>query len=114
MLPMFYYNSIIKRELAEEAKKVAGRLFTCSAPDVYTGVVFAHLQKKYIHINMPMAVGDHQSQVLVLVSVTQFTRQKTRMRIMQLLKSRKLKVKTRNITLSMRLILRLKNLLLYQ
>lgn len=68
VLPMFYYNSIIKRELAEEAKKVAGRLFTCSAPDVYTGVVFAHLQKKYIHINMPMAVGG-SSESSVGISV---------------------------------------------
>lgn len=56
ILPMFYYNSIIKRELVEEAKKTSGKIFYASA-DVSTGIMFAYLQKKYIHVNMPMTIG---------------------------------------------------------
>jgi hypothetical protein len=61
---MFYYNSIIKRELAEEAKKIAGKVFYASPPDIYTGVVFAYLQKKYLHINMPMSIGGSSEKSL--------------------------------------------------
>ncbi|MFC5448777.1 glycosyltransferase [Paenibacillus aestuarii] len=57
VLPMFYYNSIIKRELAEEVKKLTGKVFIANSPDVYTGMVFAYLQKKYLYINMPMTIG---------------------------------------------------------
>lgn len=57
VLPMFYCNSIIKRELAEKAKEIAGNVFCADAPDVYTGIVFAYLQGKYIHIDMPMSIG---------------------------------------------------------
>ncbi|MCW6062210.1 glycosyltransferase [Clostridium sporogenes] len=57
VLPMFYYNSIIKRELAEKVKKTTGNIFYATPPDVYTGIVFAYLQKKYIHVNIPMTIG---------------------------------------------------------
>ena len=63
-LPMFYYSSIIKRELAEEAKKQAGALFYSTPPDVYSGIVFAYLQKKFIHLNMPMSIGGSSGKSL--------------------------------------------------
>ena len=56
-LPMFYMNSIIKREFAEEAKQVTGKLFIGSPPDVYTGLIFAYLQKKFLHVNIPMCIS---------------------------------------------------------
>lgn len=68
VLPMFYYNSIIKRELAEQAKYVAGKVFAGTPPDIYTGMVFAYLQKKYLHINMPMSIGGSSGKSLGIKS----------------------------------------------
>lgn len=63
VLPMFYYNSVIKRDLAEKIKKKVGKIFYCPPPDVYTGIVFAYLQRKYIYVHMPMTIGgsSHKS-----------------------------------------------------
>ena len=69
ILPMFYYNSIIKRDMAEEAKKAAGKIFY-GAPDVSTGILFAYLQKKYIHINMPMTIGGSSHKSAGLSDIT--------------------------------------------
>ncbi|AND85385.1 glycosyltransferase [Clostridium tyrobutyricum] len=68
ILPMFYYNSIIKRELIEKVKKISKKIFCASPPDVYTGIVFCYLEKKYIHINMPMTIGGSSQRSIGIMA----------------------------------------------
>lgn len=68
VLPLFYSQSIIKRDLAEEAKKITGNLFYVSPPDVYTGIVFSYIQKKYLHLSLPMTIGGSSSKSIGISS----------------------------------------------
>ncbi|MBI4855601.1 MAG: glycosyltransferase [Acetobacterium woodii] len=75
-LPMFYMNSIIKRELAEEAKRFTGKLFAGSPPDVYTGLVFAYLQKKYLYVNIPMSISGSSEKSIGATATVEYNKDK--------------------------------------
>lgn len=55
-LPMIY-NAVIHRRLLNEHRKVAGCLFPCLNPDIYSGFAFAHLSQVYVSITVPMSVA---------------------------------------------------------
>lgn len=55
-LPMFY-NSVIHRDLIDEVRCKAGRVFLSVIPDVASGVAFAYLTKAYPSIGRPMSIN---------------------------------------------------------
>jgi glycosyltransferase involved in cell wall biosynthesis len=52
-LPMIY-NAIIRRDLIERHRRIAGPLFPNLYPDVYSGFAFAYLAGKYLSVGIPM------------------------------------------------------------
>ncbi len=56
MLPMIY-NAVIHRDLIEEHRQVAGRVFPNLYPDVYTGFSFAYLAGTFLSVGVPMNVA---------------------------------------------------------
>ena len=56
MLPMLY-NAAIHRDLIEEHRAIAGRVFPNLYPDLYTGFAFAYLAGTYLSVGVPMSVA---------------------------------------------------------
>jgi glycosyltransferase involved in cell wall biosynthesis len=56
MLPSVYHG-VVHRDLIDELRKKAGRVFGGSAPDIYTGFAFAKLAKTYPSITSPMSIA---------------------------------------------------------
>lgn len=56
MLPTIYHG-VIHRDLINELRKRAGRVFGGFAPDVYSGFAFAYLSKKYPSVTAPMSIA---------------------------------------------------------
>jgi glycosyltransferase involved in cell wall biosynthesis len=55
-LPMLY-NSAIHRDLIEEVRQKAGRVFLGRSPDVASGFAFAYLVQRYPSIGRPMSIN---------------------------------------------------------
>jgi glycosyltransferase involved in cell wall biosynthesis len=60
-LPMFY-NSAISSKLISILRVKTGRVFHSASPDIYSGYVFAHLNKKYISIGYPLSINGVSSK----------------------------------------------------
>ncbi|HZT82564.1 MAG TPA: glycosyltransferase family 2 protein [Gemmataceae bacterium] len=55
-LPIIY-NAVIHRELIEQARAKAGRVFASAIPDTYSGFAFAYLAGRYESVRVPMSVS---------------------------------------------------------
>src|SRR5262245_4549112 len=55
-LPMIY-RSVIRADLIERHRQVAGRVFPNLYPDVYSGYAFAYLAGTYLSLQVPMSIA---------------------------------------------------------
>jgi hypothetical protein len=55
-LPMMY-NAAVRRDLLDELRDRAGRVFPNHYPDVYTGFALGHLAGTYVSTDVPMSVA---------------------------------------------------------
>jgi hypothetical protein len=56
-LPMLYHNAAVRRDLVEELRARAGRVFGCAIPDVYTAFALAYLAGSFLSLDAPMTVA---------------------------------------------------------
>lgn len=56
-LPMIYNGGFVQRTLLTEFIKQHGRVFRSRIPDVYSGVLIAHLAGKYLYSCAPIAIN---------------------------------------------------------
>lgn len=55
MLPMIY-NAVVHRDIIDEHRRIAGRVFPNLYPDVYTSFSFAYLAGRFLSVGVPMNV----------------------------------------------------------
>jgi Glycosyl transferase family 2 len=60
-LPMIYNGGFVKRELLEHFSKRHGKLFFSRIPDVFSGILIAHLVDSYIYSTEPVAINGTSS-----------------------------------------------------
>ena len=56
MLPMIY-ASVIRSDLIDRHRELAGRVFPTVYPDVYSGYAFAYLAERYVSVGVPMGIA---------------------------------------------------------
>jgi glycosyltransferase involved in cell wall biosynthesis len=56
-LPMLYNGGFMSMDLVKQAKEVTHDFFLSMTPDVYSGVVFGFLTKKYVYSYEPLAIN---------------------------------------------------------
>jgi glycosyl transferase family 2 len=59
-LPMIY-AAVVRRDLVERHREIAGRVFPNIYPDVYSGYAFAYLAERYVSVGVPMGVAGLSS-----------------------------------------------------
>lgn len=61
-LPMIY-NSVVHREVLEETRRRAGKIFLTRYPDVCSGFVLAQVAERYLSVDVPFSVAgvSHKS-----------------------------------------------------
>lgn len=57
VLPMLYCNSVVHRDVLAELMKKTGGIYKSLSPDIYSGIVLAYLQRKYVFIDIPISIG---------------------------------------------------------
>lgn len=55
-LPMIY-TSVVRNDLIDRHRRLAGRVFPNIYPDIYTAYAFAYLAERYVSVGVPMGIA---------------------------------------------------------